>query len=130
LNNKTPRVNEVQTEESRYARLGDVVNIFYNSKISGTDRTLAQLLADRIVGEGGNVNYGMGVGIINVDKQVTEFFNVYLDNNWVLKTQYNGNELEWGHEVPKDITREISYVIALPIPYSYSEVIKLNLETW
>jgi hypothetical protein len=123
---KTSKINEPITEEHVYVRLGDVVTSFYNTKISGTKRTLAQLLADRIVTKSANIDYGEGVGIINVDKQVTEFFDVYLDEKWSL----SNNQLSFGHEIPNNIKRKISYTIMLPVPSLFSEIVTLNLYTW
>jgi len=123
---KTPKIEGLETEEHIYTRLGDVVISFYNTKISGTKRTLAQLLADRIVAKSGNIDYGEGVGVINVDKQVTEFFDIYLDKKWNL----SNNQLSLGHEVSNNIKRKISYTIMLPIPSSSSEIVTLNLYTW
>ncbi|MCX6822003.1 MAG: hypothetical protein NTW30_04465 [Candidatus Aenigmarchaeota archaeon] len=108
---RTSKINEPITEEHAYARLGDVVTSFYNTKISGTKRTLAQLLADRVVAKLANIDYGEGVGIINVDKQVTEFFDAYLDKKWSL----SNNQLSFGHEIPNNINRKISYTIMLPV---------------
>jgi len=123
---RTSKINEPITEEHVYARLGDVVTSFYNTKISGTKRTLAQLLADRIVAKLANIDYGEGVGIINVDKQVTEFFDAYLDKKWSL----SNNQLSFGHEIPNNINRKISYTIMLPVPSLSSEIVTLNLYTW
>jgi hypothetical protein len=124
---KTPKLKSLVAEEHLYSRLGDVVTSLYNTKISGTERTLAQLLADRVVTNSGNIDYGKEIGIINVDEQLTEFFDAYLDEKWNLTY----DQLSLGHEIPKNIKRKITYPIILPIPSAlYSEVVTLNLCTW
>jgi hypothetical protein len=88
---------------------------------------LAQLLADRVATKSGNISYGWEVGIINVDEQATEFFGSYLDEKWNL----TDDQFSLGYEIPKDITRKITYPIVLPIPsILYSKVVILNLNTW
>jgi hypothetical protein len=123
---KTPKLKSLVAEEHLYSRLGDVLTSFYTTKISGTKRTLAQLLADRIATNSENVDYGLETGVINVDKQVTEFFDTYLDKKWNLTNR----KISLGHEIPKNVERKISYVIVLPLPSLSSEVIILNLNTW
>jgi hypothetical protein len=124
---RTPKLNRLVTEEYTYSRLGDVVTALYNVKVSGTERTLAQLLADRVATKSGNISYGWEVGIINVDEQATEFFGSYLDEKWNL----TDDQFSLGYEIPKDITRKITYPIVLPIPsILYSKVVILNLNTW
>jgi len=130
LTTRTPEIKGLVTEEHIYTSLGDTVISFYNTKISGTKRTLAQLLADRITGNSENIYYGEGVGIINVDKQVTEFFDSYLDEKWNLTSETLTHQLSFGHETPKDINRKITYKIIIPRPSLSSDVIILNLDTW
>jgi competence protein ComGC len=130
LTTRTSKIKGLVTEEHIYTSLGDTVISFYNTKISGTKRTLAQLLADRIVGNSENIYYGEGVGIINVDKQVTEFFDSYLDEKWNLTSVTLTNQLSFGHEIPKDVNRKITYQIIVPRPSLSSDVVILNLDTW
>ena len=124
---KTPKLQRLVTEEHLYSRLGYTVTSLYNTQISGTERTLAQLLADRIVTNSGSIDYGEEVGIIDVDKQLTEFFDTYLDKKWNLTHE----ELSLGHEIPNNIKRKITYPIVLPIPsILYSEVVVVYIYTW
>jgi len=130
LTTRTPEIKGLVTEEHIYTSLGDTVISFYNTKISGTKRTMIQLLADRIVGNSENIYYGEGVGIINVDRQVTEFFDSYLDEKWNLTSETLTHQLSFGHEIPKDINRKITYKIIVPKPSLSSDVVILNLCTW
>jgi len=124
---RTPKLSRLVTEEYTYSRLGDVVTALYNAKVSGTERTLAQMLADRVNSNSGNIDYGWEVGIINVDKQVTEFFDSYLGEKWNL----TDDQFSLGYAIPKDINRKITYQIVLPIPsVLYSKIVILNLNTW
>jgi hypothetical protein len=124
---RTPKLNRLETEEYMYSRLGDVVTALYNTRVSGTERTLVQMLADRVNSNSSNIDYGWEVGIINVDEQVTEFLDAYLDEKWGL----TNNQFSLGHEIPKNINRKITYPIVLPLPsVLYSKVDILNLYTW
>ena len=124
---RTPKLERLVTEEYSYSRLGDIVTALYNTKLSGTERTLTQLLADRIVTNSSSVDYGEKVGIINIDKQATEFFDAYLDEKWNL----TDSEMSLGYKIPSGIKRKITYQIVLPKPsILYSEIVILNLCTW
>jgi hypothetical protein len=88
-----PKIKRLITEEYIYGRTGDVINALYTAKIAGTERTLAQLLADRIAIKDKNVMYGEGTGIIDVDEQNTKFFDKYLSDRWNL-TIVSGSEFK------------------------------------
>jgi hypothetical protein len=82
---KTPKIAAVVSELHKYERITDAVNEFYYTKISGTDRTLAQLIADRVASGKNPVTYGKGFGNIDVDNQTIKFFDSYFGKNWRLE---------------------------------------------
>jgi hypothetical protein len=71
-----------------------LVQLFY-SEITGTNRTLAQLVGDAISCRREMVKYGKGLGVLNV----TEVLQYFLDNyfeNWQLDLKFKkiGREIE------------------------------------
>jgi hypothetical protein len=71
-----------------------LVQLFY-SEITGTNRTLAQLVGDAISCRREMVKYGKGLGVLNV----TEVLQYFLDNyfeNWQLDLKFKkiGKEIE------------------------------------
>jgi len=79
---RTPKLSSILAESHQYDRLTDITNEFYYAKIAGTERTLSQLLADRIAAGENPVFYGKDWGNVDVDNQTTQFFNTYFDKNW------------------------------------------------
>jgi hypothetical protein len=77
IEKRQPEALQYIVEQHRYSLLTDVANQFYFAKISGTEKTLSQLVADRVASGSNPVTYGKGFGNIDVDKQLTEFFDRY-----------------------------------------------------
>jgi len=77
IGKRQPEALQYAVEQHRYSLLSDVVNEFYLAKISGTEKTISQLVADRAAAGINPVTYGRGFGNIDVDKQVTDFFDRY-----------------------------------------------------
>jgi hypothetical protein len=116
--------------ESRYETVIDISTAFHNAKVTGTDRSLAQLTADRIVMQNPNVPYGVYFGSINVDDQLTDFFDTYFDDRWALV--FNDDKYEsfsLGHKIPK-LEDKVVYNILVPLPNIGKEIVELNLYTW
>ena len=116
--------------ESRYETVIDMTTAFHNAKVSGTDRSLAQLAADRIVLENPKVTYGVYFGAINVDAQLEDFFTSYFGDKWALvfnDDRYEGFKL--GYPIPK-LKDKVVYNILVPLPNIGKEIVELNLYTW
>jgi hypothetical protein len=78
----TPKVSNILIESHKYDRLTDITNEFYYTKIAGTERTLSQLLGDRIASGKNPVLYGKDWGNIDVDNLTVQFFDTYFNKKW------------------------------------------------
>ncbi|MBU5688818.1 MAG: hypothetical protein KQA41_01145 [Candidatus Aenigmarchaeota archaeon] len=84
LSSRTISKKNIQVEEKQFYHIGDVSkNIFY-TKIPGIDKTLSQLLSDRMMSESDEIFYGEGYGIINVADFVNYYLSQYYSENWNL----------------------------------------------
>jgi hypothetical protein len=122
---RSPNLFWSTVEQHKYERITDVANEFYYSKISGTEKTLAQLLGDRIAGRN-PVTYGIGFGNIDVDNLAIQLFNSYFDKNW----KFEARGLILGHEIPKDISRVQTFEMPIPVPSIKNEVWNGYLYVW
>lgn len=117
--------------ESRYETVIDMTTAFYNTKVSGTHRTLSQLTGDRIVAGQSSVPYGIGFGLIDVDDQLHDFFSTYLGTKWALV--YDGSEgfesFELGYDIPS-FGQKVIYNILVPLPSIGTKIVSLRLYTW
>jgi hypothetical protein len=82
---RTPRISDILVESYKYSKITDVANEFYYTKIFGTEKTLSQLLGDRIAAGKNPVIYGKDWGNIDVDNQTFKFFSSYFGSNWRLQ---------------------------------------------
>lgn len=73
---------ELLTEEHQYERLGEVSKDVLYTRLPSIDKTMAQMIEDRIIQDNEMVYYGQGYGGINVTKVVYDYFNNYFDKNW------------------------------------------------
>lgn len=73
---------DLLVREQIYNRVSDATIAFQSSKIYGTEKSLASIVADAIVSENLTVDYGKGYGVINVSKILPEFFENYFDKKW------------------------------------------------
>jgi sugar lactone lactonase YvrE len=71
-------------EESQYVRVMKFVSNFFYSRIPEIDKTMAQLLADRILSDTEIVFYGERYGGLNVTKITYDYFGQYFDERWNL----------------------------------------------
>jgi hypothetical protein len=71
-------------EESQYERVMKFVTNFFYSRIPEIDKTIAQLLADRILSESEVVYYGERYGGLNVTKLIYDYFGQYFGDRWNL----------------------------------------------
>jgi hypothetical protein len=106
-------LTNLYTRRSNFEKVEDVTIQIYNSKISGTDKTVAQMLIDRIVTNENPVSYGLGFGNMDVDKQLNRFFSYYFGTDWFLEVPSAGYKL--GNS---NINRNsaITYIVNLPSP--------------
>ena len=111
---------------SNFERVEDTTIQIYNSKISGTDKTIAQMLVDRIVTNQTPVSYGLGFGNIDVDRELNRFFNFYFGKNWFLEVPSGSYRLGNPNINQKNV---ITYVINLPNPHT-DEDIQAVLYVW
>ena len=119
-------LTNIYLKRSNFEKVEDVTIQIYNSKISGTDKTVAQMLIDRIVTNETPVSYGLGFGNIDVDKQLNRFFSYYFGNDWFLEVPSANYRL--GNS---DINRNsvTTYVVNLPYPHE-DKVIQAILYVW
>ena len=123
-----PSSSDILAQYHQYERVTDAVNAFYYSKISGTEKTLAQMVGDRVVSEN-PVSYGKAVGTIDVDKLVMNFFNSYFEKNWRLEirvtykvnilspdTSKGTKDISWGQKIPSSIKKTDTYYIIILTP--------------
>jgi len=113
-------------KRSNFERVEDVTIQIYNSKISGTDKTVAQMLIDRIVTNQTPVSYGLGFGNIDVDRELIRFFNFNFGKNWFLEVPSANYRLGNSNINQKSV---ITYVMNLPNPHN-DEVIQAVLYVW
>lgn len=111
---------------SNFEKVEDVTIQIYNSKISGTDKTVAQMLIDRIVTNETPVSYGLGFGNIDVDKQLNRFFSYYFGNDWFLEVPSANYRLGNSNINRNSVT---TYVVNLPYPHE-DKVIQAILYVW
>jgi hypothetical protein len=125
-------ISESFVDVFNYERIGNVVNAFYLSKVSGTGRTLSQLLGDRIATEANPVIYGDYFGNIDVDNQTIQFFDSYFGKqHWQLKTKLpSGKEFILGYEILINIRRVQTFEILIPIPSLENKIWKVDLSVW
>lgn len=110
--------------QALYTRLLNTVMVLYNVKPDGIERTLAQVLADRLVAGESVISYGRNT--VNVDEHITRFLSYYFTHNWSLKSEeYN---FSLGYE-NQDRTK-ICSIVPLPLPSLYQDVTKLSLCVW
>lgn len=121
-------VGQSITNYHNYNRILNIVNNFYYSKISGTETTLAQFLADRILYNENPIYYGDGYTYIDVDSMITKFFDLYFDDRWKLEIPNQSQILELGHEKP--ISNFQTFEILLPIPSNNYKIVKGYLYVW
>lgn len=116
----------IYVKRSNFEKVEDVAIQIYNSRISGTDKTVAQMLIDRVVTNETPVSYGLGFGNMDVDKQLNRFFSYYFGNDWFLEVPSANYKL--GNP---DINRKsvIAYVVNLPSPRNV-DVIQAILYVW
>ncbi|MEM5883140.1 MAG: hypothetical protein QXQ77_02785 [Candidatus Aenigmatarchaeota archaeon] len=77
------RLAELSSERTQEARNSVIlINLFY-TEITGTNRTLAQMVGDMISSGGEMVRYGKGLGVLNVTEVLKYFLDNYLEN-WQL----------------------------------------------
>jgi hypothetical protein len=133
-------LSEVVTESNKYDKMTDVVNEFYTSKIAGTQRTLSQLLADRIIAKN-PVIYGKKFGNIDVDNQTAQFFNSYFGKNWRFEVksvvydvnatnQSSSEAINLGYRIPNNIRRLQTFEVLIPVPTIENEIWKGYLYVW
>ncbi|OGI15086.1 hypothetical protein A3K63_03835 [Candidatus Micrarchaeota archaeon RBG_16_49_10] len=116
--------------ESRYEEVIDLTTTFYNAKIAGTRRSLAQLTGDRIVLEIPDVPYGKVGGTIDVDQQLTDFFSTYFGERWALV--YDGDKyesFEVGYKIPT-LGNKVTYIVLVPLPNIGKQIAELSLYAW
>lgn len=116
----------IYIKRSNFEKVEDAVIQMYNSKISGTDKTMAQMLIDRVVTNETPVSYGLGFGNIDVDKQLSRFFSYYFGNDWFLELPKEKYRLGNPNINRKGV---ITYVMNLPSPHNV-EVIQATLYVW
>lgn len=130
----------IAVESHKYDKITDVVNEFYQSKIAGTERTLSQLLADRIINKN-PVIYGKKFGNIDVDNQTIQFFNSYFGNTWrfeiksvayeINATNHTSSEaINLGYTIPNYNRRIQTFEMLIPVPTIENEVWKGYLYVW
>jgi len=100
-------------KRSNFEKVEDVTIQIYNSKISGTDKTVAQMLIDRVVTNETPVSYGLGFGNMDVDKQLNRFFSYYFGNDWFLEVPSANYKLGNSNINRKSV---ITYIVNLPSP--------------
>ena len=115
--------------ESRYETAIDLSIAFYNAKVAGTHRSLAQLTGDSISLKSPKVPYGIGFGLVNVEDQLVDFFNTYLGEKWALVYEGDGYSFNLGHDIPT-IKDKVTYIILVPLPTSGKDIAELTLYTW
>ena len=138
--NFTPNLINTFTRYHQFERVTDMSITFYYAKISGTERTLAQLVGDRIVNNQNPVDYGPGFGSIDVDSLVKSLFDSYFEKNWrleigvpkvgLLGPTTTSIKFTAGYSVPNDIKRLQIFEILAPIPSEKSEVLRGYLYVW
>jgi hypothetical protein len=119
-------LTSIYLKRTNFEKIEDATIQIYNSKISGTDKTLAQMLIDRVVTNDTPVSYGLGFGNIDVDKQLERFFFYYFGNDWFLEVPSAKYTLGNPNVDKKQV---ITYVINLPYPPT-EQVIKAVLYVW
>ncbi|MEM5801184.1 MAG: hypothetical protein QW474_01515 [Candidatus Aenigmatarchaeota archaeon] len=84
LSSRTMNKKNIQVEEKQFYHIADASkNIFY-TKIPEIDKTISQILSDRMMSESDEIFYGEGYGIINVSDIVNYYFNQYYSDKWNL----------------------------------------------
>lgn len=131
-----PSPSRMLIESHKYDRITDVVNEFYYSKISGTDRTLSQLVGDRISGKNSSVSYGTKLGGIDVDNQTIQFFDSYFGKDqWRLEIKPpetadgSSEEINLGYKIPKNI-RVQTFEMLIPVPTAKNQIARGYLYVW
>ena len=76
-------------EETQYEKITSFTSNFFYTRIPGIDKTISQLLADRIVSDNDVVYYGEQYGGLNVTKIIHDYFNSYFSNRWNLSISVN-----------------------------------------
>jgi hypothetical protein len=75
---------DLMAKKEREMKVENAIIAFKSSKVYGTEKSLAAILADAIASGNFIVEYGQGYGSLNSTKLVTEFFDAYFDKNWAL----------------------------------------------
>ena len=137
--NFTPKLIDIFTRYHQFERITDLSITFYYAKVNGTERTLAQLVGDRIVNDN-PVDYGPGFGTVDVDSLVKNFFDSYFENKWrleigvvkmgVLSTPTTSIKFTAGYDIPNEIKRLQVFELLSPIPSEKSEVLRGYLYVW
>jgi len=138
--NFTPKLLDIFTRYHQFERISDMSITFYYAKVNGTERTLAQLVGDRIANGKNPVDYGPGFGTIDVDSLVKNFFDAYFEKNWrleigvpkigVLSPPTTSIKFTAGYSVPNEINRLQVFEMLTPIPSEKSEVLSGYLYVW
>lgn len=132
----SPQTSSIWVKYHQYERVSDATITFYYSKVSGTERTLAQLLGDRIYNNQNPISYGPGFGTVDVDQLVSQFFTYYFEDRWrfeikfasLVTTKTGGMNL--GYSIPSSAIQVQTFEFLLPIPSAKNEIWRGYLYVW
>ncbi len=84
LTGRSINKQQITTEEREFQQISEASkNIFY-TKLPGIDKTLSQILSDRMMQEDDYIFYGEGYGVIDANELITNYMNQYYQDNWNL----------------------------------------------
>lgn len=97
ITSSTMPKRNLQIEEHQYERLVEVSKNLLYTKIPEVDKTLGQILGDRILQDEEMIFYGRGYGSLDTKKIVEEYFTNYFNKNWKfeLTLKIKNNYILW-----------------------------------
>lgn len=132
----SPQISSTWVNYHQYERASDATITFYYSKVSGTERTLAQLLGDRIYNDQNPVSYGSGFGTVDVDQLTSQFFNYYFEDKWRFEIKFTSaptaksTGMVLGNSISPNATQVQTFEFLLPIPSTKNEMWRGYLYVW
>ncbi|MBU5689586.1 MAG: hypothetical protein QXM68_01345 [Candidatus Aenigmatarchaeota archaeon] len=99
---------DVQIEERNLLYNSDSVKGIFYTELPGTEKTIAQILSDRIISQDDMIFYGEGYGYLDAKKIIEKYFTDYYGDRWNLTVLVVSREINpmWiPNANPLDVSR-------------------------
>lgn len=82
MRNPTMTKQDVQIEERNLLYNSDAIKNMFYTKLPTIDKTISQIISDRVVSDDDMIFYGEGYGYLNSRDIIEKYFTDYYGNNW------------------------------------------------